>query len=72
MTLDLKLVLVAVPLSVFACATPESAKPGEPSAVPTAKPSGDLPYVAPAILPDAGQPDASMDAELGVDPSTRR
>ncbi|MEZ4369609.1 MAG: hypothetical protein R3B07_02260 [Polyangiaceae bacterium] len=77
MRLNLTALLVAAPLCGLACNTPESAKSvGESSGalptVPVAKPSADLPYVAPAVLPDAGQPDGSMDAGLGGSTTRRR
>lgn len=79
----LELTLVVLPFCLIACNTPEAARSvdgphEEAPAVPltatvrTEKPDGSLPYRAPAVLPDAGQPDGSIDGgELGVDPSTR-
>ncbi|MCA9626722.1 MAG: hypothetical protein KC766_03615 [Myxococcales bacterium] len=75
---------MVLPLCLVACNTPEQARSvngahTDPSAdvsleptVRTEKPDGGVPYRAPAILPDAGQPDGAIhEEELGKDPSRR-
>ncbi len=63
-----------VPTSVGGPHESASARPTEVPLTPTVrttKPDAAIPYRAPAVLPDAGQPDGSFDAGLGVDPSRR-